>query len=386
MSLIFDEELNCFKLHKTILIDNKSIQNIINLQTLYDFNNFELKRNIWYVKNVKLHKLLFTNISYDYIEFKNENKNDFRLKNIDFKFYNIEEPSNVEILEKGEYIKLNEGKYSGQIRNMYWKVKDNNNDIYYLMSCKDTDKNTTYFKFDTNSLEKVLNVYNNNRYTWHIGKNGYPKVCYPDDKGNKINRYLHQHLMDYYGNGLSKNTKTVDHINRDKLDNRLSNLRLATQSQQNQNTDKRKRQSTAQELPQEITQNMLPKYICYYNECYNKEKKLYRQFFRIESHPKLDKDISSSKSNKISIQDKLTEIKQYLENIEQDKECIKEKKELPVGIRLKEKDEESFFILDYRINSNRFNFKMKLNKSKSYDDNYDLFKKKVVNKYPEYEI
>ena len=67
MSLIFDEELNCFKLHKTILIDNKSIQNIINLQTLYDFNNFELKRNIWYVKNVKLHKLLFTNISYDYI-------------------------------------------------------------------------------------------------------------------------------------------------------------------------------------------------------------------------------------------------------------------------------------------------------------------------------
>ena len=102
MSLIFDEELNCFKLHKTILIDNKSIQNIINLQTLYDFNNFDSREDIWYVKNVKLHKLLFTNISYDYIEFKNENKNDFRLTNIDFKFYNIEEPSNVEILEKGE--------------------------------------------------------------------------------------------------------------------------------------------------------------------------------------------------------------------------------------------------------------------------------------------
>ena len=386
MSLIFDEELNCFKLHKTILIDNKSIQNIINLQTLYDFNNFELKRNIWYVKNIKLHKLLFTNISYDYIEFKNENKNDFRLTNINFKFYNIEEPSNVEILEKGEYIKLNEGKYSGQIRNMYWKVKDNNDDIYYLMSCKDTDKNTTYFKFDTNSLDKVLNVYNNNRYTWHIGKNGYPKVCYPDDKGNKVNRYLHQHLMNYYGNGLGKNTKTVDHINRDKLDNRLCNLRLATQSQQNQNTDKRKRQSIAQELPQEITQNMLPKFVCYYNECYNKEKNLYREYFRIEGHPKQDKDISSSKSNKVSIQDKLTEIKQYLENIEQNKECIKEKKELPVGIRLKEKDEESFFILDYRNDSNRYNMKMKLNKSKSYDENYDLFKKKVINKYPEYEI
>tara|TARA_B100001093_G_scaffold126213_1_gene118801 strand:- start:13047 stop:14210 length:1164 start_codon:yes stop_codon:yes gene_type:complete len=387
MSLIFDEELNCFKLHKTILIDNKSIQNIINLQTLYDFNNFDSREDIWYVKNIKLHKLLFTNINYDYIEFKNDNKNDFRLTNINFKFYDIKEPSNVDILEKGKYIKLNEGKYSGQIRNMYWKVKDNNNDIYYLMSCKDNNKNTTYFKFDTNSLHKVLNVYNNNRYTWHIGKNGYPKVCYPDDKGNKINRYLHQHLMDYYGNGLNKNTKTIDHINRDKLDNRLSNLRLATQSQQNQNTDKRKRQSIAQDLPSGITQTMLPKYVCYYNECYNKEKNLYRQYFRIEGHPKLDKDISSSKSNKISIQDKLTEIKQYLKNIEENKECVKEMKELPVGIRLKKKnDEESFFILDYRIDNNRFNLKMKVNKSKSYDENYDLFKKKVINKYPNYEV
>ena len=387
MSLVFVSDFNCFKLHNLILIDNTSIPNIVNLKALYDFNNFEIKNDIWYVKSVKLHNLLFSDKEYDYIKFKNNNTADFRLNNIEFKQYSIDEPKNVQIIEKGSYLKLNEGKYSGQIRNMYWKVKDNNDDIYYLMSCKDTNKNTTYFKFDTNSLDKVLNVYNNNRYTWHIGKNGYPKVCYPDDKGNKVNRYLHQHLMNYYGNGLSKNTKTVDHINRDKLDNRLSNLRLATQSQQNQNTDKRKRQSIAQDLPSGITQTMLPKYICYYNECYNKQKNLYREYFRIEGHPKLDKDVSSSKSNKISIQDKLIEIKQYLKNIEEDKECVKDKKELPVGIRLKKKnDEESFFILDYRIDNNRFNLKMKINKSKSYEDNYKLFKKKVINKYPEYKI
>ena len=29
---------------------------------------------------------------------------------------------------------------------------------------------------------------------------------------------------------------------------------------------------------------------------------------------------------------------------------------------------------------------MKVNKSKSYDENYDLFKKKVVKKYPDYKI
>lgn len=249
----------------------------------------------------------------------------------------------------------------------------------YFMEC-----NNDYTIISEESINKVKS-FNNQQLTWYKLSNGYIGAHVIIEDNDTI-LYLHQHLMDYYGNGLSKNTKTVDHINRDKLDNRLCNLRLATQSQQNQNTDKRKRQSIAQDLPQEITQTMLPKYVCYYNECYNKKKNLYREYFRIEGHPKLDKDISSSKSNKVSIQDKLTEIKQYLENIEQNKECIKEKKELPVGIRLKEKDEESFFILDYRNDSNRYNMKMKLNKTKSYDDNYDLFKKKVIKKYPDYEI
>lgn len=249
----------------------------------------------------------------------------------------------------------------------------------YFMEC-----NNDYTIISEESINKVKS-FNNQQLTWYKLSNGYIGAHVIIENNDTI-LYLHQHLMDYYGNGLSKNTKTVDHINRDKLDNRLCNLRLATQSQQNQNTDKRKRQSIAQDLPEEITQTMLPKFVSYYNECYNKEKNLYREYFRIEGHPKLDKDISSSKSNKVSIQDKLTEIKQYLENIEQNKECIKEKKELPVGIRLKEKDEESFFILDYRNDSNKYNLKMKLNKSKSYDENYDLFKKKIVNKYPEYEI
>ena len=49
----------------------------------------------------------------------------------------------------------------------------------------------------------------------------------------------------------------------------------------------------------------MKKYVVYYKECYNKEKQSYREFFKIEKHPKLDKSWSTSKSGLISINDKL---------------------------------------------------------------------------------
>lgn len=383
MSLVFCKKLNCFKLHNVILIDNQSIPNIINLKAMFDFNNFDFRNNTWYVKNVKLYNILFADKEFNYIEQLKDHW-DFRISNVEFKNYKIEEPSNVNILEYGDFLKLSEGKYSGQIRNMYWKVSSEN-EIYYLMSCRDLNKNTIYFKFDVNSLEKVLNVYKDKRYTWHIGKNGYVKTSYVNNNGKKINRYLHQHLMDYYGHGLTKNSKTIDHINRDKLDNRLSNLRLATQSQQNQNTDKRKRKKNAKALPEGITQQMLPKYVVYYRECYNKEKQLYREFFKIEKHPKLDKPKSGSKSNKKSIKDKLEEIKQLLTKIDNN-QSIEADNKLPVGIRLKKKEDKTELILDYRIGDNRYNLKMKCKDSKTFEVNYNIFKTKILKKYPTYII
>ncbi len=42
---------------------------------------------------------------------------------------------------------------------------------------------------------------------------------------------------------------------------------------------KRCRKSNAIKLPEAIKESMIPKYVVYYKECYNREKKLYREFF-----------------------------------------------------------------------------------------------------------
>jgi len=49
----------------------------------------------------------------------------------------------------------------------------------------------------------------------------------------------------------------------------------------------------------------MKKYVVYYHEWLNVEKSKSREFFKIEKHPKLNKIWIGTKSNKISISDKL---------------------------------------------------------------------------------
>jgi hypothetical protein len=80
---------------------------------------------------------------------------------------------------------------------------------------------------------------------------------------------------------------------------------------------KRIRKHNAIKLPSTLADLNIPKYINYYNECYNNEKKLYREYFKIEKHPyqKTNKTYISSKSNKISIIEKLNQIKKILDEL-----------------------------------------------------------------------
>lgn len=276
------------------------------------------------------------------------------------------------------------GKTAGKVRNSIYKVINvETNEIRYLMQCNDDYTMISY------ECRKSIKKYEEQVLTWYKLSNGYIGThIYIDDKQTIM--YLHQYITGHYGNGQGQDS--VDHINRNKLDNRIENLRIISQSEQNKNTGKRARKYNAKDLPDGITQDMLPKYVVYYNECYNKEKDLYRDFFKIEKHPKQEgKEFCSSKSTKISIQDKLTEIIDMLNRIENNEEIIKVTDKttynLAKGTYIKDnKDGSQHLILDLRQDGERYNLKMKCKKNLSMADNYKLFEEKINDKYEDIEL
>lgn len=271
------------------------------------------------------------------------------------------------------------GQQANKIFNPYWKVIEKNTDkTFYIMHCHPNN----YMKFDIEDFP-IINKTGNRYNTWYLGKNGY--IVHSN---NGIITYAHRLIM----LNLEPNDDpklSVDHINRDKLDNRRENLRWASQSLQNSNTDKRARKHNAQELPKELENIQLPKYVYYSKEIYNKETGATREFFRIEKHPKLEsKCWSSSKSNKISILDKLEETKKKLYELDNDvQEEVSEEFVLPIGVRINENKARNNreLVLDWRTEKLRYNLKMVYNENISLKDNFDIFKEKIKKKYPELE-
>ena len=172
-----------------------------------------------------------------------------------------------------------------------------------------------------------LRMVHEKQVSWYCMKTGYVG-CHAVRDGIKTCLTMHQVIMNHDGHG--KGGPSIDHINRNKLDNRRANLRITTQSIQNENRDKVARHRSAKDLPEEI-QEELPKFVVYYKEKVNTEST--REFFSVEGHPlqklKEEKVINSqtnqltsrrwatTKSNKISIVDKLQQAKSYVAELDQ---------------------------------------------------------------------
>ena len=376
MTLEYIKNDEYFLLNKIIKIDLKDsiiisrLKNINNDDSLI-FNN---ETNIWfyncYKSKTSLINILYPDKKIISVNFLNLDYNDYREKNllitekIDEK---IIPPSNYKIISEGESYYIKEGKYAGQFRNMYWKIEDNNI-TYYLMHIKDE----IFTKISKRDINKIL-LLNEKRPSWYIGSNGY--ICTTiRNNGEKKFIYLHQLILDVHDEDLTSFEKTVDHINCDKLDNRRNNLRLVNMSVQNANRCKASRRCDAGELPDNLTQKDLPKYVIYRKEILDKETQRYREYFYIQNHPKLEKTWETTKSNKISIREKLKLAKlklEYLDGLiseaQYNQQSGKSKPSMPESdlnlpkyIRLSNERNKKHLIYEQRVNNKRQNCRMVL--------------------------
>ena len=391
MILEYMENENYFLLNKIIKIDLKNSMIIGRLKKFNDNDSliYDYEKNLWvykcYKSSTSLIEILYPNKKIISVNFLNLDHNDYREQNLLITEKIIEKinpPSNYKILSEGEPYHIKEGKFAGQFRNMYWKIEDNNI-TYYLMHIKDD----IFTKISKRDIKKVL-LFNDKRPSWYMGNNGYISTTIRIN-GEKSFIYLHQLIMDVHDEDLTSFEKTVDHINCDKLDNRRDNLRLVNMSVQNSNRDKATRRSDACELPDNLVQSDLPKYVIYRKEILDKETNKSREYFYISGHPKLDKTWETTKSNKISIKEKLKLAKLKLQQLDEiisnaqynQQSGLNQKIDLPTYYRLSNERNKQQFIYDRKVNNIRQTCRMVL-QSNDINQELEKFKKIVSEKYP----
>lgn len=175
------------------------------------------------------------------------------------------------------------------------------NEQFYFV-CKYLFKNKEkLFIIDADDYDKIMNL---NKSLHKIGNYiGFTQMI---DK-KVYTHYLHNIIMDYDINGGKGQKYTIDHINRIIRDNRKANLRLVSQSIQNENRDCKNRTA---ELPKDcgICIDEIPKCVYYCGPQSGHGDKFVLEIKR----DNFRKTWSSTSSKNISLKDKLIEIKNII--------------------------------------------------------------------------
>ena len=385
----YNKELMCGEIryfNKIYLMDLDDKDNIINFNKQFIFtseNDIYPSYGTNYKRISYLEFIFKFNPDHKYYNFKNGNNLDIRRCNVE-----IYPPIHKTIIENYKFIEYIEGHYStlGQdayvIKNPIWKIIENDK-IYLLMYCE----KGTLIKLCQESYQKMLDFeqINNNKkkLTFYKCGNGYIQSHID---ANKI-LYIHQIIMGCYGNGVGTKNVSVDHIDQNPLNNTLENLRVATRKEQEQNSKgikpgtKRERKTSAKDLPEGLTQDMMKKYVVYYKESYNKEKNKFREFFKVEKHPKLDKPWVTTKSNKVSIIEKLEQANKVFYDLEKDIYPEENEPILPKYISLIIMREKPHLVFEKRVDGKRLNIKMVLPSVYDLQEQLEFLNDKIKIKY-----
>lgn len=174
----------------------------------------------------------------------------------------------MEVYKYYRGIKNNKGTYS----NPFVILHENHVKKYVVMKIVSKKRReVSRILIDYRDLKDVLH------HNWYKLKNGYVQTT------SEPKTYLHRLIMQKYRINVN-NYDYIDHINRNPLDNRLCNLRYATQSDQNRNQNKKERidDHPLKNHP-DVKPNEIPKYIWYKKPRSAK----HGDCFAVEKHPNI---------------------------------------------------------------------------------------------------
>ena len=144
---------------------------------------------------------------------------------------------------------------------------------------------------------------------------------------------------------------------------------------------KRERKHNAKDLPEGIEQHMMKKYVVYYHEWLDKEHTKPREYFKIETHPKLDKIWIGTKSGKVSIMEKLKQVNKVVDDLDKDVYPETENVKLPKYISLVIAREKPHLVFEKRIDGKRMGLKMILPEEYDLQEQLIILNEKIKEKY-----